>query len=438
MYSIPPRLISASLNTRALFSDTLMDAFEHAGVGIAHIDRHGAISWTNAAFQELVACADPKNIASSLQAHVAGEDWPRFEAALKQAAEGAAQHVEVRMLRGADRRIWSELGISGAQGNGEEQGFVIHFRDITRRKAEDVARAKAHARLAALIGNLHAAVILEDERRRIVLANQAFCDMFAIPAPPDAIIGVDCAQAAEESKEGIVDPEAFLARIEELLARKETVTGDLLELRDGRYLERDYVPVWVEQEYVGHLWSYRDVTKAVADKQRMLRKNEQLQALATQDTLTGLSNRRAILRRLDEALAASGPVSLVCLDLDLFKNINDTHGHAAGDETLAAVGQSLVQCSPSSDLVGRLGGEEFVLVLPNTGMERAAAIAEACRTAIADLALSFGGVTASFGVASTHGSDLRCAADLMKRADDALYAAKRGGRNRVTTDGQED
>lgn len=86
---------------------------------------------------------------------------------------------------------------------------------------------------------------MEDENRKIVLANQLFCDMFAIPVPPDQLTGMDCSGSAEQSKILFKDPDAFVARIDKLLADKQLVTGDELELADGRVLVRDFVPIHI-------------------------------------------------------------------------------------------------------------------------------------------------------------------------------------------------
>jgi diguanylate cyclase (GGDEF)-like protein len=157
---------------------------------------------------------------------------------------------------------------------------------------------------------------------------------------------------------------------------------------------------------------------------------------ASTDGLTGLANARAVQEALPRMLAQAGRqasrVSAVLLDLDHFKSINDTHGHQAGDDALAAVGQLLRRIVRTSDLAGRWGGEEFVLLLPDTDSAGAAILAEKVRTAIAELIVP--GlpvpVTASFGVAS-YPEHAGSGTDLVRAADTALYAAKHAGRDRV-------
>ncbi len=133
-----------------------------------------------------------------------------------------------------------------------------------RPDARVVAEAELHAtseRLARLLASLGGGVLVEDERRRIILTNQTFCDIFAIPAPPEALAGADCSGAAEQAKGLFADPDGFVARIAELLAGREQVLSEEVEMADGRVFVRDYVPVGIDGSDRGHLWHYRDVTE---------------------------------------------------------------------------------------------------------------------------------------------------------------------------------
>lgn len=153
-----------------------------------------------------------------------------------------------------------------------------------------------------------------------------------------------------------------------------------------------------------------------------------LEALANTDVLTGIANRRRLHDALEEALA--GPVAVVLLDVDRFKRINDTHGHVVGDDVLQAVATTIDGVAGGDGLVGRWGGEEFLVVLPTGDTERAWAVAEACRAAIADLDMPLvGPVTCSLGVAVAAPGDTPWS--VLSRADGALYDAKRQGRDRV-------
>ncbi len=163
-------------------------------------------------------------------------------------------------------------------------------------------------------------------------------------------------------------------------------------------------------------------------------------SLALTDELTGLYNRRYVLAHLNELLArmAEGGTgtAVMMFDIDYFKQVNDRHGHSAGDDVLRELAERALRQVRSVDLVGRVGGEEFVVVMPETNLAGAAVVADRLRLAVADQPfLIHGGseklpVTISVGVAVTNdgGDSLEA---LLKRADDALYAAKNGGRNRV-------
>ena len=150
------------------------------------------------------------------------------------------------------------------------------------------------------------------------------------------------------------------------------------------------------------------------------------------DGLTGLLNHRGCQERLRAAIADArgGPVGVVVLDLDHFKRVNDTHGHAEGDRVLAAAAAGLRRVVRDSDAVGRLGGEEFVLVLPGAGVHVARAAAERARAAVAEVQIGGRPLASSAGLAC-HPQDAVEAAELLACADAALYAAKDAGRGRT-------
>ncbi|HZG42185.1 MAG TPA: GGDEF domain-containing protein [Longimicrobium sp.] len=161
---------------------------------------------------------------------------------------------------------------------------------------------------------------------------------------------------------------------------------------------------------------------------------------ARSDFLTGLDNRRAFWERGERAVhdaaraGAERPLVVVVVDIDHFKRINDTHGHAHGDAALRVMAETLRQLVRKSDVCGRIGGEEFALVLPDTTLDEARTLAERLREGIRQRVVAHDGVsfrfTASFGVAALRGGHERLEA-VLARADEALYSAKQGGRDRV-------
>jgi two-component system cell cycle response regulator len=167
-----------------------------------------------------------------------------------------------------------------------------------------------------------------------------------------------------------------------------------------------------------------------------LSRNADLEELAYRDELTELPNRRGTVRQLEVLVSRSRrhghQLALLVIDADRFKAVNDAHGHAAGDVVLREIALRLRERIRREDVVGRWGGEEFVVGLPETTPDGAAAVAESLRAGIADAPIAAGGgelgVTVSIGVAAWTGEEL---GDLVDRADRALYAAKVAGRDRV-------
>ena len=166
----------------------------------------------------------------------------------------------------------------------------------------------------------------------------------------------------------------------------------------------------------------------------MARINHRLEELATKDFLTDLVNRRRFFERLESEMAEARikkhGLSVAIFDLDFFKRINDTFGHDSGDQVLKHTALRARELLRSSDCAARLGGEEFIILMRETHIEAAMAIAEAVRGKIANVPFDqVGAVSASFGVAEwDQNEDAR---HLISRADKALYVAKQTGRNRV-------
>ena len=191
-----------------------------------------------------------------------------------------------------------------------------------------------------------------------------------------------------------------------------------------------------------HAVIVRDISEQLAHEEQVFayqqeleRANARLQELATTDGLTGVNNRAAFNDRLAEEFARAGrydrPLSVVLLDVDHFKQFNDSFGHPAGDGVLQRVAGLLRQTARLTDIVARYGGEEFAIVLPDTDRAGAMVLAERCRRAIAGEDWDRRAVTISVGV-STLTPTTADAPALVQEADDALYASKDAGRNRVS------
>jgi diguanylate cyclase (GGDEF)-like protein len=161
---------------------------------------------------------------------------------------------------------------------------------------------------------------------------------------------------------------------------------------------------------------------------------DQLEREAAEDPLTGLANKRsfelAYAAELNRAFRDDGSIAVVTLDVDHFKEINDRYHHGFGDQVLVAVGRAVRAAVRAYDTVARIGGDEFVVLLPGASAEQASIVAERARALIAEIDLPEGRLSCSAGVAAIKGSEVH-ASHILDAADAALYTAKRHGRDRT-------
>ncbi len=211
----------------------------------------------------------------------------------------------------------------------------------------------------------------------------------------------------------------------------EVAEGDLavdLPIATGEVGDLTYV----FNHMVGRLRKSRQELDAVNETLRQ--QNEELERLSASDSLTGLSNRRVLTQRLSEELLRAQrqnhSFSVLMLDVDHFKKYNDAHGHPAGDDVLKRVAKILRACTRAGDCTARYGGEEFAVLLSGKGADAALQLAERIRERVAEEAFPAGSITVSAGIAEfpQHG---HTADAVISSADEALYEAKREGRNRV-------
>ncbi|MEA1848797.1 PAS domain S-box protein [Chryseobacterium sp. MHB01] len=128
--------------------------------------------------------------------------------------------------------------------------------------------------LKKLLANLQSGILMEDEKRQIIFTNDLFCNMFNIPVSADDMIGLDCTNSAEESKTLFKNEEYFVQRINKILEEKKIVTNELLEMKNGRFLERDYIPIFINDRYQGHLWKYNDISERKRAEDHLRRQEE--------------------------------------------------------------------------------------------------------------------------------------------------------------------
>lgn len=300
-------------------------------------------------------------------------------------------------------------------------------------------------------------VVVLDARGRVLLANRAFrglhrdaaalrpggtlssIDWLAAALPDDPSThpwtramsqrAPDAGHTLEVADEG-ESPRQLVISCAPIADAGGSVRGCLVTFNDVTALHRANVAL-------------RDTLAALsASKDEIERKNGELQRLATRDPLTGCLNRRAFLDALERTMAHAGSagleVSCVMIDIDHFKAVNDTHGHAVGDRVIQEVAKKILECARTTDLVCRYGGEEFCVIVPGLDKQQVFAFAERVRARI-ERELAGGlrevpgvAVTVSAGVESQP-AHRRDPTSLIDRADQALYRAKRSGRNRVCT-----
>jgi diguanylate cyclase (GGDEF)-like protein/PAS domain S-box-containing protein len=293
------------------------------------------------------------------------------------------------------------------------------------------ATENLHARVEALFERTADGVMVFSHDGRLLLANPAARALFGLP---DDVSGLTLAE--------LLPPDLRAAHTEHFVAfrdgfvdsrpmqRREIVHG---LAADGREIALE---VTIARIDVG---GQRELVAFVRDASERARLIETLRVAATTDPLTGIANRRLIEQAVTQELARSAryghATSVLMIDIDHFKRVNDVHGHAVGDAVLRGLAGQVQACLRGHDLVGRWGGEELLVLLPEADRVAAAQCAERIRTRVARWRHPVGtdsdvGVTVSIGVAVA-ASGCTSAEHVVAAADDAMYAAKRGGRDRV-------
>ncbi|MEM1259883.1 MAG: PAS domain S-box protein [Bacteroidota bacterium] len=217
----------------------------------------------NKTFTELIGYSDVELKKMSIDDISTIEDISLYEDLLENNKKGETDKFAIvrKFHKKNGHSIWGKTSVSTVRNQkGEIDYKVAMIEDITNDKISEEKIKASEQRLSTLITNLQTGILLEDENRKMVLANQKFCELFDIPLAPHKLTGVNCKKSLNKYKHLFVDPEYMVKRVDHILECKELVLSDELELVDGRTFERDYIPLFIDDTYKGHLWTYNDIT----------------------------------------------------------------------------------------------------------------------------------------------------------------------------------
>jgi PAS domain S-box-containing protein len=231
-------------------------------VGIGIVDANEVFEFANLAAEKIFETGSGELTGTSLFDFLEADEVEKIYQQNRNRQSGASDAYDLKIVTRKGNLKYIQVSATPKKDkNGTHQGTYGVFSDSTERiLAQDSVKAKTTL-LTNLIINLQEGILLENSNRQILLTNHLFCDMFGIPAPPEALIGADCTDSAEQSKVFFKNPDKFIADINVILSEKKVVLNDELELVDGRFFERDYIPTFIENTYDGHLWKYRDITQ---------------------------------------------------------------------------------------------------------------------------------------------------------------------------------
>lgn len=293
------------------------------------------------------------------------------------------------------------------------------------------------AMLRAVLASVPDLIYVKDRKSHFLLANQGTADIMGAASGSELVGQSDFDYYDSEVAAGFYqDEQQIMATGQPLVSQDQHIEGPKGQMR---YILTTKVPLRdANAEIVGIIGIGRDVTAMKETEGELKRARENLHYRATHDSLTALLNREAILDMLDRELARSQrertPLSILLADLDHYKNVNDRYGHPVGDQVLREIARRFVHAVRAYDLVGRYGGEEFLLILGGCPATEAMARADQLRQSIeaSSIATSCGpiAVTISIGVLPAQEWAYPPIEDVLREVDVALYAAKTEGRNR--------
>ncbi len=345
------------------------------------------------------------------------------------AGEVESHHAEFRLHKPDGSLAWFEShGTALRDRDGRLIAIEGILTDITERKRVEIELSFSHNLLTTAIENSPDAILVVDAGDRITKFNRHFVELWNIPQQ-FLRAGMDTPLLNHVARQ-MKNKSEFVARVRYLYDHPEIQSHEEIEPADGRIIERHSRSLYdAQRKYLGRIWFFRDIT----EKKRA---GEKIAALARTDSLTGLPNRAAFLERLNlefaRAKRGGNKFALHYIDLDHFKDVNDTLGHPVGDQLLRIVADRVKACVRETDMVARFGGDEFAVLqddIENAGSIETLA-AKIGKVVAAPFAIDGNQVhtTASIGIVP-YRSDVAGVDAMMMKADLALYRAKNEGRN---------
>jgi diguanylate cyclase (GGDEF)-like protein/PAS domain S-box-containing protein len=401
-------------------------------------DRQGRVSYMNRAAEALTGMplkeARMKDVAEVFPS--AGGTNPASGPLREALQKGGTRRGEgdVRMARnGVTAHIESTAALLRG-GPGSLAGAVLVLRDVTRSREAQRQVESSRRFLAAVFDSIRDPLCILDRRMVVVRANEAYARFLRKPLPE--VMGRACLAGESPVCEERLVADTFRLGKSGTSERPAVLPGG----RKG-WLESTAFPMLDDKGVASHVVLHtREITERKQAEEERKRLIRELEVLSKVDPITGLFNRRALMDFLRHEMAKAKryetELSVILCDVDLFKEINDTFGHAAGDRALSQVSETLRTKVRRADVVGRYGGDEFILLMPQTSLSGARDFAERVREEIASMEFSPAEgkvlrLSLSLGVAALD-RERDTADSLVSRADTALYRSKRAGRNRVS------
>jgi diguanylate cyclase (GGDEF)-like protein/PAS domain S-box-containing protein len=355
-------------------------------------------------------------------------DRARLATALHAASVPGASPVAVdlRLVRRARGNVPFAVTFTSLLDDPSLAGIVVTGHDISDRVVAEEKLRQSNSLLATTLEATTEGILVVDGSGHITTFNRTFAEMWRIP--DDVLESRDDDRALACIIEQLVGADAFLAKVREVYTDPATQSHDIVHLKSGRVFERHSRPRRLGGEIVGRVWTFQDITEHEELKQ-------QLAHQALHDSLTGLPNKSLFRDRVDHAVARlhrnQHRVAVLFVDLDDFKNVNDTLGHWAGDALLVQLGERLRHQLRSTDTAARLGGDEFAVLVDDLTDDDVAVDVAQRVIAVLQEPIVIGTIrltlTASVGIA--YGSERADTDELLRDADIAMYAAKADGKN---------